>query len=130
MMNEQELREEIYDIFDSMSTSELVDCWNEYCRDYSDYEHYIYYREEFDDRCQGMSPLEIVKIANGADIDGHDYFWEDIYGVEVGDYAEDLPISIEDLVSYCIECNKSMGIPDIDELLDEFFYQQDEEEDE
>lgn len=130
MMNEQELREEIYDIFDSMSTSELVDCWNEYCQEYSDYEHYIYYQYEFDEFCQGMSPLEVVKIANKAGIDEYDYFWAGIYGVEVGNYAEDLPIEIEDLVSYCIECNKSMGIPDIDELLDKFFYQQNEEEDE
>lgn len=129
MMNEQNLREEIADIFDGMTEDDLIYYWNEYCQNNSYYENMIHYQEEFDDYCSGMSPLEIAGFVDGSDITNCKYFCVDLYGLKTGDYFDDLS-NIDDLIDYCINCYESIGIPEIDDLLDEFFNQEDEEEEE
>lgn len=128
MMNEQNLREEIADIFDEMTESDLCYYWNEYCQNNSYYDDMIHYQEEFDDYCQGMTPLEIAELAEGSDITNCKYFRDGSYGLETGDF-DDLA-DIDDLIDYCINSYESLGIPEIDDLLDEFFNQEDEEDEE
>lgn len=127
MMNEETLREEIAEIFDGMTEGDLIYYWNEYCQNNSYYDDMIHYQEEFDDYCQGMTPLEIAEVAEGSDITNCKYFREGIYGLETGCYFDDLG-DTDTLVDYCINSYKGLGIPEIDELLDEFFNQEDEEE--
>ena len=127
-MNEETLRQEITGIFEDMTENELISYWNEYCYNNSYYEDVIHYQYEFDDLCSGMSPLEIAEMVNGADVNGNEYFYDSIYGLEVGDCLDDLPVDIDTLVDYCIDSYEGLGIPEIDELLDEFFNQEDEEE--
>lgn len=130
MMNEETLRREMYDIFDSMTESELISYWNDYCYNNSYYEDVVHYQYEFNDLCAGMSPLEIVALANGTDVGDYQYFYDDIYGLEVGDCLDDLPVDIDTLIDYCIDSYEGLGIPEIDELLDNFFNQEDEDEEE
>ena len=90
----------------------------------------MHYQYEFNDLCAGMSPLEIVALANGTDVGDYQYFYDDIYGLEVGDCLDDLPVDIDTLIDYCIDSYEGLGIPEIDELLDNFFNQEDEDEEE
>ena len=46
MMNEQNLREELADIFDEMTEDDLIYYWNKYCQDNGYYENMIHYQED------------------------------------------------------------------------------------
>ncbi len=73
--------EAIKNIIKDMDDSDAVALHNKYCYETNNYDDEIFEMEEFDEICEGMKPIDIVRsIAYGDFNPNHDYFHYNGYG--------------------------------------------------
>lgn len=81
-MTIEELKEELKETIKNLTDWDVIDVWNEYCRENSYYEDEIFAMAELDDIARDMSPIEILEQFGDMDI-SDDYFINGIYGGKV-----------------------------------------------
>lgn len=122
-----ELWEMIRDTLEEMSSNDLMYIWNEYCDNNRYYDDKIYYYEEIDEFYYDMKPTEIIEKFGEL---GNCEYWKDgIYGAEALDMIED-GIDFDDLAQYIADNEDSMGYNDLQDTIDEWYEQNEEEEEE
>ena len=129
-MTAEELEQRVKEAFAELSKSDKVRVWNEYCDKVNCFEDRIYQMYELDYLKQGTSPLDILKEANGNDFNPfEDYFKDTVFGIEsryeceVDDWIEE-----DDVVDCIVRNMDSLGCSDIQDVLDEYYYGDDEED--
>ena len=118
--------EKVKSVLENLSDSELLDIWNEYCRQngYDDCEILDMYM--FDEFYNGLKPSEILNKVN-SDFDiNDDYFVCGCYGCESFNMCDVIDhIYIDDLARHIVNNNETFDNAELEELIEE-----DENEDE
>lgn len=119
-------KNEIIKILENLSDSDIIHLSYEA----NPYGEAIYYMEEFDEICGGMTPSEIASKTFYGDFNPyHDYFTFDGYANFKSDYnAIDL-VYTSDLADYIIDLYENGEKTDINEI-NEYFESLEEEEEE
>lgn len=123
--------ETIKNIIEDMDTSDAVAIHNEYCYETNDYDDEIIDMERFDEICEGMTPIDIANHIFYGDFNpNHNYFRYDGYAnFESTDYPTDW-IYPGDIAREVVDHEKSFGNDEIQEEIDSWREDEDEEEEE
>ncbi len=116
------MKERLQDLFNKMSTDELIYIHNEYCDAVNACDDRIYLMDEFDEIMSGVEPWEIARsVFFGSFNPTYDYFkfngygnLQSIYEYEIKDY-----IDLDAIIDYIIDNNDSLYNDDVQEILDE-----------
>ena len=112
-------RDAIREYIKNLRDYEQVDLWNEYCDAQDRCDDRIGYMEEFDDLFYGRSPLEIIRLLDGAFNPNHAWFYFDGWGdVCSTNYPEADVIQQDDIAEYIDESGDSLYDSGIAELLE------------
>jgi len=114
------LNERIVDVLtNSLTESELVSVWNEYCDRNNYFDDRIEDMGFLDDECEGMSATDIIKFVSGEEFDIHDNWYKHtIYGLRSFDDPVD-EIDIDDLANYIEAHDDDLGESELRDVLDE-----------
>ena len=123
--------EAIKSIIEGMDDSDAVALHNEYCYETNDYDDEIIEMERFDEICEGMTPSDIANHIFYGDFNpNHEYFHYDGYGnFESTNYPTDW-IYPGDIAREVVDREKSFGNDEIQEEIDSWREDEDEEEEE
>ena len=121
--------EAIKNIIEDMDDFDAVAFHNEYCYETDDYNDEIIEMERFDEICEGMTPSDIANHIFYGDFNpNHNYFHYDGYGnFESTDYPTDW-IYPGDIAREVVNHEKSFGNDEIQEEIDSWSEDDDEEE--
>lgn len=122
-----EFKEILEEIITDMDDDNLLSFWNEYCDSYGCYEDRIYYYEELDDLCYGMSATEVLD--KFSDLNGCTYWKDGIYGAEALDYVSE-GVDVDDIVDYIFRNEDDFGNVEIEEAIEEYHEAQEKLEEE
>ena len=101
--NEQQVNE-IASILENINESDLLTLNNDFCETNSYMEDYIYSMSEFDDLMSSKTPTEILECVKSDFSIYDEYFRDTMYGLESGNFIEDLmQVDFDDLAEYLIE---------------------------
>lgn len=125
-MTIEKLKEELKETIENLTDWEVIDVWNEYCRENSYYEDEIFTMAELDDIARDMSPIEILKQFGDMDTND-DYFVNRIYGGESFTNPCDV-IYLDDLVDYITRTFDDCRSMEIQEVLENFNMLNEDEE--
>ena len=119
----------IKNIIEDMDDSDAVALHNEWCYETNNYDDEIIEMERFDEICEGMTPIEIANHIFYGDFNpNHEYFHYDGYGnFESTDYPTDWIYS-GDIARDVVDREKSFGNNEIQEEIDSWNEDEDEEE--
>ena len=123
--------ETIKNIIEDMDDSDAVALHNEYCDETNDYDDEIIEMEIFDEICEGMTPSDIARsIFYGNFNPNHEYFHYNGYGnFESTDCPTDW-IYPGDIAREVVDREKSFGNDEIQEEIDSWNEENDEEDEE
>ena len=124
-MTIEELKEELKETINNLTDWEVIDVWNEYCRENS-YEDEIFAMAELDDIARDMSPIEILEQFGDMDTND-DYFINGIYGGKSFIYPYEV-IYLNDLVDYITRTFDDCHSMEIQEVLENFNMLNEDEE--
>ena len=129
MKTYEEKVEAIKNIIEGMDESDAVALHNEYCYETNNYDDEIIEMERFDEICEGMTPIEIANHIFYGDFNpNHSYFHYDGYGnFESTNYPTDW-IYPGDIAREVGDREKSFGNDEIQEEIDSWSEDEDEEE--
>lgn len=124
------MKERLQDLFNTMTTDEMIYIHNNYCDAVNAYDDRIYLMDEFDEIMDGVKPWEIAwSVFFGSFNPTYDYFkfngygnLESVYEYELKDY-----IDIDEIIDYIINNDDALYNDDVQEILDEFEELEDEE---
>lgn len=121
--------EAIKNIIKDMDESDAVALHNEYCYETNDYDDEIIEMERFDEICEGMTPSDIARSIFYGDFNpNHSYFHYDGYGnFESTNYPTDW-IYPGDIAREVVDREKSFGNDEIQEEIDSWNEENDEED--
>lgn len=121
--------EKIKEILDNMNDGNLLCINNEYCYATNNYDDEIFDMCMFDEQCEGMTPTDIAQRIFYGDFRPCDaYFKYNGYAnFESFDYPLD-HVYTEDIASYIDDHEDSLFNDDIQEVLDEYEEEEEEEE--
>ena len=123
--------EAIKNIINNMSDSDAVALHNEYCYETNDYDNEIIEMERFDEICEGMTPSEIARrIVYGDFNPNHDYFHFNGYGNFESTNDPTDWIYPGDIAREVVDCEKSFENDEIQEEIDSWNEEDDEDDDE
>lgn len=78
------------ELYNELSTRELVSAWNVYCEHNSYYDDYIYSNDQLDECLETKTPTEIIRMCEGNDIQyDADYFKYDESNITMTNYPHD-----------------------------------------
>ena len=131
MKTYEEKIEAIKNIIEDMDTSDAVALHNEYCYETNDYDDEIIEMERFDEICEGMTPSDIARSIFYGDFNpNHDYFHFNSYGnFESTDSPTDW-IYPGDIAREVVDREKSFRNDEIQEEIDSWNEENDEEDEE
>jgi len=130
MKTYKEKVEAIRDIIEDMDDSDAVALHNEYCYETNDYDDEIIEMERFDEICEGMTPSEIARsIVYGDFNPNHDYFHFNGYGNFESTNDPTDWIYPGDIAREVVDCEKSFENDKIQEEIDSWSEEDDEETD-
>ena len=123
--------EAIKNIIEGMDETDAVALHNEYCYETNDYDDEIIEMERFDEICEGMTPSDIAnRIFYGDFNPNHNYFRYDGYAnFESTDFPTDW-IYPGDIAREVVDREKSFGNDEIQEEIDSWNEENDEEDEE
>lgn len=123
--------EAIKNIIEDMDESDAVVLHNEYCYETNNYDDEIIEMERFDEICEGMTPSDIARSIFYGDFNpNHEYFHYDGYGnFESTNYPTDW-IYPGDIAREVVDREKSFGNDEIQEEIDSWSKDEDENDDE
>lgn len=105
-----------------ITEEDMINMWNDYCRENSDYEHIIYEMNDYNINeviGEYTSPAEVINSINFNKFNiNDDYFIYSIYGLESSQYASNF-IYLSDLARYMWDNEDPMQNDDIEECLEE-----------
>lgn len=130
-MTYDEFRNGIREAVESMDDSDLVNAWNEVCDSENYMDDYIYSNDP-DELLYGRTPSEILSdVTEDYNVNDEYAVWT-VYGLESFNYTSDssCPIDIDMIVDYIIDNEEDFGDSDIEELLDQWNEEEEEDEDE
>ena len=129
MKTYEEKIEAIKNIIEDMDDSDAVALHNEYCYETNDYDDEIIEMERFDEICEGMTPSDIARSIFYGDFNpNHSYFHYDGYGnFESTNYPTDW-IYPGDIAREVVDREKSFENDEIQEEIDSWSEDEDEEE--
>lgn len=130
-MTYDEFRNGIREAVESMNDSDLVNAWNEVCENENYMDDYIWFNDP-DELLSGRTPSEVLSdIGDSYDTNDEYAVWT-IYGLNSFNYTSDsnCPIDIDMIVDYIIDNEEDFGDSDIEELLDQWSEEEEEDEDE
>lgn len=125
-MTIEELKEELKETIKNLTDWEVIDVWNEYCRENSYYEDEIFVMAELDDLARDMSPIEILEQFGDMDTND-DYFINGIYGGKSFTNPYEV-IYLDDLVDYITRTFNDCYSMEIQEVLENFNMLNEDEE--
>lgn len=125
-MTIEELKEELKETIENLTDWEIIDVWNEYCRENSYCEDEIFAMAELDDIARDMSPIEILEHFGDMNTND-DYFINHIYGGESFTNPCDV-IYLDDLVDYITRTFDDCHSMEIQEVLENFNMLNEDEE--
>lgn len=120
-MTEEVLREKVSDAIENLSTSDLVEVYNEYAEE-NNYE-IMEDMDDFDDRLYGVEPHDLVKKVFYGEFNPNDkYFWFDGYeNLHSASRLKDMPVMTNELVDFVLDKMDSVDFPsEIEEVIDEY----------
>lgn len=118
MKNEKNIFEELKELLENLTDSELVEVWNEYCDNNRCYDDKIEYMDDFDCLMEGNSPTKILESVAKDFSTYDDYFKFGIYGCKsFGDPSD--YIYFDDLANYILDNDEDFDNNGIREFLDE-----------
>lgn len=129
-MTYDELREGVKCALYDMHDRDIINAWNELCDNENYMDDYIYSNDP-DELLYGQTPSEVLNNI-GSDYNINDeYAVFTIYGLESFDYVTDsnCPVDYDMLVDYVIDNSEAFDNSEIEDLLEEYD-SEDEEEDE
>lgn len=125
------LKEKLENLFDEMSTSELLSVHCEYCDSVNAFDDYIYSMDEFDEIMSGYDAFHIAcRVFYGDFNPGTaEYFKFNGYGnlVSMYEYEVKNNIYIDDIIDYIIENDDSLYNDDVQNILDELSVEDEDE---
>lgn len=125
-MTIEELKKELKETIKNLTDWEVIDVWNEYCRENNYYEDEIFAMAELDDIARDMSPIEILEQFGDMNTND-DYFINHIYGGESFTNPCDV-IYLDDLVDYITRTFNDCYSIEIQEVLENFNMLNEDEE--
>ena len=131
MKTYEEKVEAIKNIIEDMDESDAVALHNEYCYETNDYDDEIIEMERFDEICEGMTPSDIARSIFYGDFNpNHNYFrYDGCANFKSTDYPTDW-IYPGDIAREVVDREKSFGNDEIQEEIDSWNEDEDEEEEE
>ena len=128
-MEREELENKILNILSEELDSTILEMWNDYCDDWG-YSEHIYSMLEKDDYFMNWDIEDLINLGYQNQFDtADDYFYcTTNYGERSTSDIYDV-VDTSEIANYIIEEQKDYDNWDIEELLDEY-YNEDEEEDE
>ena len=130
-MTYDEFRNGIREAVESMDDSDLVNAWNEVCDNENYMDDYIYSNDP-DELLYGKTPSDILsEVTEDYSVNDNYAVWT-VYGLESFNYTSDssCPIDIDIIVDYIIDNEEDFDDSDIEELLDQWNEEEEEDEDE
>ena len=130
-MTYDEFKNGIREAVESMDDSDLVNAWNEVCDSENYMDDYIYSNDP-DELLYGKMPSDILsEVTEDYSVNDNYAVWT-IYGLESFNYTGDssCPIDMDMIVDYIIDNEEDFGDSDIEELLDQWNEEEEEDEDE
>ena len=128
-MLETTFMERLDDILNGLPEWEIVDVWNNYCES-NRYTDEIIMPNDIDDILSGLKPSEVLNAIDLEEYSVNDEFIkETIYGIKSFNYAVD-HIDFDDLKEYIFENLDDLGNSDIEDLIDEFEEELEEDDEE
>lgn len=110
--------ETIKEYLNNLEPHELVYIHNQYCEQANCMDDTIYSMNDFDEIFSGHEPWEIARCCYYGDFcPAHDWFWFNGYANAC---SSDFPaVDIDTIADYIIETMDSLGVDDIEDLLEE-----------
>lgn len=127
-MENKNIFEELKELLENLTDSELVEIWNEYCDNNNYYDNRIESMDYFDDIMSGKTPLEIVNSICNDFNTNDDYFVFGVYGCESFNYLDEEHIYFDDLANYILDNDEDFDNDEIREFLDKLNKEEEEEE--
>lgn len=128
---EKRLYDRIVETIENMDDSEQVALWWEYCEKCNLYDDYIYSMDEIDEILGEQKPSELLSNVSSNFNYSDDWFYFNGYGHICSCWCpntQDSPFSVHDLASEICDNNDSFHNDTIDEILEEYYYSEDEED--
>lgn len=128
-MTRQECIDRISTAIDEMWDGDIANIWNEYCDSSKYYDDRVYSMDELDCCFENYSPTKLLALGKDSSIYwGDDWFTFDGYGnIEtISNLAQ--YIDTEAVAKYCIDYQDSFGYSVIEDILDDYADEEDEEE--
>jgi hypothetical protein len=128
-MTYDEFRNGIREAVESMNDSDLVNAWNEICDNENYMDDYIWFNDP-DELLAGRTPSEVLGDVTGDYSVNDEYAVWTVYGLESFNYTSDsnCPIDIDMIVDYIIDNEEDFDDSDIEELLDQWNEEKEEDE--
>lgn len=130
---EKRLYDRIVETIENMSDSEQVELWREYCETVNYFDDIIYSMDEIDELLYGQKPSEILSSVSSSFNYFDNWFFYNGYGhICSCSYpnADNSPFNSSDIASEVCDRNDSFHNDEIDEILEEYYYCEDEEDEE
>lgn len=128
-MTIEELKEELKETIKNLTDREVIEVWNEYCREnsYYEYEDEIFAMAELDDLARDMSPIEILEQFGDMDTNDDYFIINGIYGGKSFTNPYEV-IYLDDLVDYITKTFNNCYSMEIQEVLENFNMLNEDEE--
>ena len=133
MSNEVTLKEQLKDWFDEQSDSELIDLHNSYCQSAGYDDNMVYYMEDLFSTffCDVKDVYRDVICQLDDDFRSHhNYARFNGYGNVESETRVDDWVDVDDIISHIIAEDDDLGNSDIREILTDYEYPEDDEENE
>ena len=127
-MTREQLEQEVLETLRGLDSTEAVDLLNTYWEQ-NRYDDRIFPIEEFDNIIDGFSPRELLDLAYNEDYSRYsEWFMQDWRTIHFYDDVDVFDfLSEHDLLDTIVEDGDSLGNDELQELLDEFEEQEEEE---
>lgn len=127
------MKEKIIELLNNMDCTDLVNIHREYCSQTNCFDDEIFSMDTFDEVFNDSDPWNIAcRIFYGEFNPNDDYFTFNGYGnlVSLSEYNIGEYVYIDDIADYIIDNNNSLYNDEVQEILDEFEGEEDEEDEE